>query len=176
MGYLVRCEKHGKFYSPGYSECKECSDEFLKSLPEMPLDMTSILQDAKEKDSQFKKMMEEISGVSSVERKPVTSARHNEGKVQTREVYPDYIMGIGDVLTASRAKYDHFNWCKPTKLSTPYESAMRHLMAFQSGEDYDSESGKHHLLHVATNIMFMYYHNTVNKEESDDRFFKKTNV
>jgi hypothetical protein len=102
-----------------------------------------------------------------------TSARYNQGKIQTREVDPAFILGIGDVLTASRAKYDHFNWCKPTKLSTPYESAMRHLMAFQSGEDFDKETSKHHLLHVATNIMFMYYHITNNPEESDDRFFKK---
>lgn len=104
---------------------------------------------------------------------PVQSARYNEGKVQTREIDPNFILGIGEVLTKSRAKYEHFNWCKPTKLSTPYESLMRHLMAFQSGEETDKETGSHHLLHAATNLMFMYYHITNNPEESDDRFFKK---
>ena len=102
-----------------------------------------------------------------------TSKRENHGKVQLREVDPDFIIGIGEVLTASRAKYDEFNWAKPTKLSTPYESAMRHLLKFQSGADFDEESGKHHLLHVATNIMFMYYHTVNNSEYCDDRFFKK---
>lgn len=104
---------------------------------------------------------------------PITSARYNEGKVQTREVDPAFILGIGEVLTKSRAKYDHFNWCKPTKLSTPYESMMRHIMAFQQGEELDKETQSHHLLHAATNLMFMYYHITNNPEESDDRFFKK---
>lgn len=107
------------------------------------------------------------------EEAPETSARHNSGKTQTRELDPSFILGMGDVLTKSRAKYEHFNWCKPTKLSTPYESAMRHLMAFQSGENIDPETGLSHLLHVATNIMFMYYHITNNPEFSDDRFFKK---
>jgi uncharacterized protein YlaI len=101
------------------------------------------------------------------------SARYNEGKIQTREIDPNFILGIGEVLTKSRAKYEHFNWCKPTKLSTPYESMMRHLMAFQKGEELDNETGSHHLLHAATNLMFMYYHVINNKEESDDRFFKK---
>lgn len=101
------------------------------------------------------------------------SARYNEGKIQTREIDPNFILGIGEVLTKSRAKYDHYNWCKPTQLSTPYESMMRHILAFQKGEDFDNETGSHHLLHAATNLMFMYYHITNNPEESDDRFFKK---
>lgn len=101
------------------------------------------------------------------------SKRLNQGKIQTREIDPSFILGIGEVLTKSRAKYDHFNWCRPTKLSTPYESMMRHILAFQSGEDVDKETGSHHLLHAATNIMFMYYHIINNPEESDDRFFKK---
>lgn len=103
----------------------------------------------------------------------VMSERKNEGKIQTREIDPAFILGIGEVLTKSRAKYEHYNWTKSTKLSTPYESMMRHIMAFQSGEDTDKETGSHHLLHAATNLMFMYYHITNNPEESDDRFFKK---
>ncbi len=105
---------------------------------------------------------------------PVMSQRFNQGKVQTREIDPAFILGIGEVLTKSRAKYDHFNWCKPTKLSTPYESMMRHILAFQSGENFDKETSSHHLLHAATNLMFMYYHIQNNPEESDDRFFKNT--
>lgn len=102
-----------------------------------------------------------------------TSLRLNDGKVQTREIDPAFILGIGEVLTKSREKYDHFNWTKKTKFSTPYESMMRHILSFQSGEDFDKETNSHHLLHAATNIMFLYYHATNNLEESDDRFFKK---
>ncbi len=100
------------------------------------------------------------------------SQRFNNGKIQTKEIDPAFILGIGDVLTKSREKYDAFNWTKNTKLSVPYESMMRHLMAFMQGEDFDKESGKHHLLHVATNVMFMYYYIRTNPDYSDDRFFK----
>lgn len=101
------------------------------------------------------------------------SLRLNSGKIQTREVDPSFIMGIAEVLTKSREKYDAYNWTLPTKLSTPYESAMRHLMLFQQGEDLDKDTGMSHLLHIATNIMFMHYHITNHPDECDDRFFKK---
>lgn len=100
------------------------------------------------------------------------SARHNQGKVQVREVDPAFIIGLGEVLTASRQKYDEGNWQKPTNYSTPYESAMRHLMKFWSGEEFDEETSKHHLLHAATNLMFLYYH-TRSGVGTDDRLFKK---
>lgn len=111
----------------------------------------------------------EITGAKRVQQ----SARYNQGKVQTREIDPAFVLGIGEVLTKSREKYEHYNWCKPTKLSTPYESMMRHILAFQSGENIDPDDGCSHLLKAAVNIMFMHYHITNNPEESDDRFFKK---
>lgn len=100
------------------------------------------------------------------------SLRFNEGKIQTREIDPDFILGIGEVLTKSRAKYEHFNWTKPTNWSTPYESMFRHLMSFQSGENIDPDDGCSHLLKAAVNIMFLYYY-TKKHPELDDRFFKK---
>lgn len=114
---------------------------------------------------------EVVSGPLIFDKPEQKSARHNEGKVQLREVDPDFILGIAEVLTKSRAKYDAFNWQKDTPFSVPYESLMRHLMAFQKGEEIDKESGCHHLLHVATNVMFLYYHR--NNTKMDDRGFKK---
>ena len=121
------------------------------------------------------KLLETLSRVSSTEKNnPGTqSARHNQGKTMVREVSPEFIMAMADVLTKSRTKYPEFNWALPTKLSTPYESLFRHLMSFQQGEDYDPEDGCHHMVKVAINAMFIHYHNIHNKEESDDRFFKK---
>jgi hypothetical protein len=121
----------------------------------------------------FKSAVQIMSTLEERKEKQGQSARHNIGKTQLREVDPDFIMGLGEVLTASRKKYDEFNWAKPTKLSTPYESAMRHLMAFQKGENIDPDDNLSHLLKAAVNIMFMHYHITNNPEYSDDRFFKK---
>lgn len=184
-----RCDKHREIWSTG-GKCKSCERELSEALAkqfEAPsqsarynigdkvhyagevCEILRFVNDTTLEISYNNGTM--ITPTSSVT--PVQSARYNEGKVQTREIDPNFILGIGEVLTKSRAKYDHFNWCKPTKLSTPYESLMRHLLAFQSGEETDKETGSHHLLHAATNLMFMYYHITNNPEESDDRFFKK---
>lgn len=100
------------------------------------------------------------------------SARHNQGKVQLREVDPAFIIGLGEVLTAARGFYDEGNWQKETKFSTPYESAQRHLLKFWSGQELDDQTGKHHLLHAATNLMFLFYHLDSGKG-IDDRLFKK---
>lgn len=112
-------------------------------------------------------------GVKMFEEIQNTSARFNSGKTQVRELDPAFIMGLGEVLTAARSKYEEGNWMKPTKFSTPYESAMRHLMKFWDGTELDEETGKHHLLHAATNLMFLYYHSQNGEEGSDDRLFKK---
>jgi hypothetical protein len=104
------------------------------------------------------------------------SKRYNTGKIQTREVDPDFILGIGEVLTKSREKYEEGNWMNETKFSTPYESCMRHLLKFWNGENFDDGpdgTGKSHLLHAATNLMFLYYHQSSGKGIDDRRFKKK---
>lgn len=98
--------------------------------------------------------------------------RYNTGKTQTREIDPAFLLGIGEVLTAARSKYPEGNWMKPTKFSTPYESLMRHMMKFWSGDELDNETQCHHLLHAATNLMFLYYQ-VKNNPEKDDRLFKE---
>jgi Domain of unknown function (DUF5664) len=103
---------------------------------------------------------------------PVMSQRFNSGKVQLREVNPEFVLGLGQVLTASREKYAEGNWMNETKYSTPYESCMRHIAKFWSGEEIDNETLQHHLLHAATNLMFLHYHLTSGKG-IDDRLFKK---
>lgn len=103
---------------------------------------------------------------------PSKSKRHNQDKVQLREIDPAFILGLGEVLTASRERYEEANWMKETKFSTPYESAMRHLMKFWAGDDLDEDTKKSHLLHAATNLMFLHYHLT-SGVGIDDRHFKR---
>lgn len=47
-------------------------------------------------------------------------------------------------------KYGPFNWRQKKISSTVYYSAaLRHLMAWYDGEDFDPDSGQHHLAHAA---------------------------
>lgn len=46
-------------------------------------------------------------------------------------------------------KYGAFNWREKTVSSSVYQSAaLRHLFAWFEGENYDNESGVHHLGHA----------------------------
>lgn len=48
------------------------------------------------------------------------------------------------------AKYGRYNWRDNNVNASTYVSAiMRHLMAWQQGEDIDPESGRSHLAHIA---------------------------
>jgi hypothetical protein len=48
------------------------------------------------------------------------------------------------------AKYGRYNWRNNEVNASTYVSAiMRHLMAWQTGEDIDPESGRSHLAHIA---------------------------
>jgi len=54
------------------------------------------------------------------------------------------------VAKSGAAKYGAYNWRKAYVESQTYVGAiMRHLTAWQDGEDLDPESGRCHLAHVA---------------------------
>lgn len=56
---------------------------------------------------------------------------------------------MGQVHTNGANKYGRFNWREHTVSSTVYyDAALRHLMAWFDGEDFDLESGQSHLAHV----------------------------
>jgi hypothetical protein len=85
--FTKSCKKHDTFFSSDLS-CHDCDKEHTEVITRM------------------------FTGDASVEQG--TSARYNNGKTQVREIDPDFIMGIGEVLTASRQKYDEGNWMKDT--------------------------------------------------------------
>lgn len=73
-------------------------------------------------------------------------------------IEPEFIEGVGKVLTFGADKYEPNNWQKVDDAENRYyAAAMRHLMAWRKGEKTDPESGISHLYHVACNIMFLQY-------------------
>jgi hypothetical protein len=59
------------------------------------------------------------------------------------------------VLKFGADKYHAHNWRDGFAWSRPLAAAMRHIMAFNDGEDKDPESGLSHLAHAACCIMFL---------------------
>lgn len=82
--------------------------------------------------------------------------KHDEGKNRLDLIEPEFIEGVGKVLTFGAEKYGPNNWQNVDDAENRYyAAALRHLLAWRKGEKVDSESGLSHLDHVATNIMFL---------------------
>ena len=73
------------------------------------------------------------------------------------------------VLKFGAQKYAEHNWRNGFKWSRPLAAAMRHLTAFNDGEDKDPESGLSHLAHAACCIMFLLEFEKTHTE-LDDRY------
>ena len=80
-------------------------------------------------------------------------------------IEPEFIEGIGKVLTFGADKYEPNNWQKVEDAEDRYyAAALRHLIAWRKGEKTDPESGLSHLYHVACNIMFLQHFEREDKE------------
>lgn len=73
------------------------------------------------------------------------------------------------VLKFGAQKYAEHNWRGGFKWSRPLAAAMRHLTAFNDGENTDPESGLSHLAHAACCIMFLLEFEKTHPE-LDDRY------
>jgi hypothetical protein len=72
-------------------------------------------------------------------------------KVPTLSLIPSTVLvQIGRAMENGGQKYGPFNWREhPVKSSVYVDAAMRHLMAWQDGEENAADSGVHHLGHAA---------------------------
>jgi hypothetical protein len=77
------------------------------------------------------------------------------------------------VLAFGAEKYAAHNWRAGFAWSRPLAAAMRHITAFNDGEDCDPESGLSHLAHAACCIMFLLEFEKTH-QHLDDRY--KPNV
>lgn len=97
-----------------------------------------------------------------------SGARYNTGKADLSLIPLVTLEEEAKVWEYGKAKYAAWNWAKGMNWSVPYACALRHLSAWQRGEEIDPESGQSHLAHVMCNIrMLMLYSKTY--KEGDDR-------
>lgn len=110
-----------------------------------------------------------IDGIGDVNSKAKGSgARFNAGK-------PDFslipLVTLEDevrVWEYGKKKYAAWNWTKGMKWSVPYSCLLRHMAAWQRGEECDIESGLPHLAHAMCNLRMLTLY-AKNFTEGDDR-------
>jgi hypothetical protein len=82
--------------------------------------------------------------------------KHDQNKRRLDLIPPSAFLSAGDVLTYGAKKYGPENWRKiPNGQDRFFGAALRHLMAWRSGEKTDPESGLPHVAHALTNLMFL---------------------
>jgi hypothetical protein len=81
--------------------------------------------------------------------------RFNKGKPPLRYllVFGAAVREVAKVCAYGESKYEMYNFCKGAPRSENVDSLLRHLEAYWNGEDYDTESGCHHLAHVSWNAL-----------------------
>lgn len=94
--------------------------------------------------------------------------RYNDGKLRF-DLLPRYAMKeLASVLTQGANKYAERNWERGMAWSTVLASMKRHIHAFETGEDFDRESGCLHMGHVVANATFLTEYYQI-YPEGDDR-------
>lgn len=81
--------------------------------------------------------------------------KFDAGKSRLDLIDPVAIDELGRVLQFGAEKYGSHNWRSGIAYSRLIAAALRHLFAFLRGEDFDPESGLHHVAHAMCNCMFL---------------------
>ena len=71
------------------------------------------------------------------------------------------VMGFGE------KKYGRDNWRQGMAWSRLIDAALRHIHAFNDGEDFDRETGYHHLAHARCCLAFLIEYYTTHPEKDD---------
>lgn len=89
--------------------------------------------------------------------------RFNTGKPKWSLIDFDSLEGVTKVFEFGVEKYGLNNWKKGLKTVETCESALRHIKSFLNYEDFDDESGLHHIDHAIANLIIIRYMTLFNK-------------
>lgn len=85
---------------------------------------------------------------------PLPFVKADGGKPRADLLPPLAVLRVADVLGFGALKYAPGNWAKADSRDRYVAAALRHLLAYQAGEDADRESGLPHLAHAACSVLF----------------------
>jgi len=97
--------------------------------------------------------------------------KHDNQKVKLDLIPTEALNGLGAVLTFGHNKYGRANWANGIEFSRLLSAALRHIAAYNSGEDTDPESGLCHIDHAMCNLAFLSWMRA-NRADLDDRWVK----
>ena len=95
--------------------------------------------------------------------------KYDNDKSRMGLVPPYALESVADVLTFGAQKYAVDNWKHVDNAHERYmDAALRHIIAYQKGEVYDTESNLPHLSHAICCLMFLLDLDLVAKKDTVD--------
>ncbi len=95
--------------------------------------------------------------------------KHDTGKLRFDLLPLDALREVVKVLMFGANKYGDRNWESGIIASRLWAAAMRHLVAWWEGENYDAESGLSHLAHACCCTLFLLALKVRGVHDVDDR-------
>jgi len=86
------------------------------------------------------------------------AVKHDGGKPPLELLPSMPLVMIAEVLGFGARKYAAHNWRQGFDQSRLIGAALRHLLAYNDGEDIDPESGLSHLAHLGCCVLFLLEH------------------
>jgi hypothetical protein len=107
--------------------------------------------------------------ITTIKKQLGQALKFDQNKLPLNLLSTEALNQTAAVLQFGAQKYAEHNWRAGFAWSRPLAAAMRHLTAFNDGEDRDPESGLSHLAHAACCIMFLLEFEKTHPE-LDDRY------
>jgi hypothetical protein len=85
----------------------------------------------------------------------LSGVKHDNGKPMMSLLPPEALEEIAKVFTFGSKKYNAHNWRGGFNYSRVLDAVMRHINAFNAGQDNDIETGLSHLAHASCGLMFL---------------------
>lgn len=97
------------------------------------------------------------------------AVKHDGDKNRLELIPVSGIEGIGRAMSFGAKKYAAHNWASGFAWSRLCGSALRHLLAWMSGQDKDPESGLSHLDHLGACVVMLIAHENERLGQDDRR-------
>ena len=107
--------------------------------------------------------------ITAIKKQMGTALKFDTDKLPLHLLSTEAMNQTAAVLAFGAQKYAEHNWRNGFAWSRPLSAAMRHITAFNAGEDTDPESGLSHIGHAMCCLMFLLEFEKTHPE-LDDRY------
>ncbi len=104
----------------------------------------------------------------------MSGTKNDQAKPDLSLIPTDALWGMAAALTYGAKKYDRHNFREGIEFSRLVAACMRHLTAWNEGENIDNETSLSHLDHALASLAMLKFME-VNRQDMDNRYIVEKN-